>query len=99
VRGGARALGVAQACTAQTGTAQAGIAVGASADIIALDVEAPALSGRSGDALVDSFVFASAGKPVRSVWRAGRKVVADGRHHAREQIAARYRAALARVLA
>ncbi len=91
VRGGARALGVA--------AANSGVVLGAAADFVALDGQLPALAGRSGDALIDSFVFASAHPGVGEVWRAGRKVVSGGRHVAREAVAARYCAAVERVLA
>jgi len=47
--------------------------------------------------LLDSFVFAS-GVRIEHVWRAGRRVVADGSHVARAEIQARYRAALERLL-
>ncbi|HVI98153.1 MAG TPA: formimidoylglutamate deiminase [Sphingomonas sp.] len=85
--GGAQALGI-----------ETGIAVGAPADLIALDPDDPALVGRSGDALLDGWIFAGR-EPVRHVWRGGRQVVADGRHVARDAVAARYRATLARLLA
>jgi formiminoglutamate deiminase len=75
--GGARALGV-----------EAGLQVGAPADIVSLDTDHPALAAREGDDLVDSFIFA--GAPVCGVWRAGRKLVADGVHRQRAPVAARY---------
>lgn len=90
VRGGARALGVADA--------HAGIAVGAPADFVSLDAASPALLERRDDALLDSLIFAGGGRCVDGVWRAGVQRVANGRHHARDAVAARYRAALARVL-
>jgi formiminoglutamate deiminase len=90
VRGGARALGVADA--------HAGIAVGAPADFVSLDAASPALLERRDDALLDSLIFAGGGRCVDGVWRAGVQRVANGRHHARDVVAARYRAALARVL-
>jgi formimidoylglutamate deiminase len=86
--GGAQALGV----------EAAGLAVGASADFVTLDPEQPDLAGRSGDAILDAFVFAG-GRPVKDVWRAGRRVVAEGRHVARASITAGYRETLARLLA
>jgi cytosine/adenosine deaminase-related metal-dependent hydrolase len=52
---------------------------------------------RRGDAVLDSFVFA--GGAIDRVWRGGVKVVADGRHIARERLEARYRSALARLIA
>ena len=88
VRGGAQALG-----------AVSGIAVGAAADFVSLDTESPAFAGRSGDALLDSFVFAAGKAGIDGVWRGGRRVVTAGRHHSRERVAAKYRASLARLLA
>ncbi len=86
--GGARALGTA-----------AGIAVGNSADLVSLDAGHPGLIARSGDALLDGWIFAAGRGAVDCVWRHGRKVVTGGRHIAREAIAARYRARLAGLLA
>lgn len=75
------------------------IAVGAPADLVLLDPGHPALLGRSGDALLDAWIFASAGSPVREVRVRGRRVVADGRHVARDAAEAAWRAALARLSA
>ena len=77
--GGAGALGV----------ETAGLAVGASADFATLDPDNPDIAGRTGDAILDAFVFAG-GRPVKDVWRAGRQVVQDGRHLDRARIVARY---------
>ena len=85
--GGAQALGAA-----------AGLAVGAPADIVSLDPGHPSLIGREADALIDGWVFAGRGL-VDRVWRQGREVVAGGRHHARAAVEARYRPAMARLLA
>lgn len=85
--GAAQALGVA-----------AGLAAGAPADLVELDVAHPSLHGRMGDALLDSWVFAARGGAVRSVWRNGRQWVRDGRHVRRDEVAARYRAALQPIL-
>jgi formimidoylglutamate deiminase len=90
MRGGARSLGL--------DPAQTGICVGAPADFVSLDVSSPALVERRDDALLDSLIFAGGGRCVDSVWRAGVKLVEKGRHHARDVIAARFRASLARVL-
>jgi formiminoglutamate deiminase len=87
VRGGAQALGV----------PGAGFVEGASADFISLDLHSPMLAERSGDALLDSFIFAG-GQNIDGVWRAGKKVVVNGKHIAREDVALRFRAAVARVL-
>ncbi len=85
--GAAQALGVA-----------AGLVAGAPADLVELDAAHPSLHGRAGDALLDSWVFAARGGAVRSVWREGRQWVRDGRHVRRDEVAARYRAALQRIL-
>ncbi|KAF1015568.1 MAG: 8-oxoguanine deaminase [Stenotrophomonas maltophilia] len=87
VNGGAQALGVA-----------AGLQVGASADLLALDPAHPALLGRHGDALLDSWIFAARNGALRDVWRHGRQVVADGRHLQRSAITARFAQALQGVL-
>jgi formiminoglutamate deiminase len=71
---------------------------GRPADLVALNPADPAFTSRAGDAILDSWIFA-ARAPIDCVWRAGRKVVADGRHIHAEAIAARYRATLARLLA
>ncbi|MBT9472135.1 MAG: formimidoylglutamate deiminase [Pseudomonadota bacterium] len=87
--GGAQALGA-------TG---GGLSVGSPADIVSLSAGHSALIGREGDAILDSFVFAARRDVIDGVWRAGRKVVSNGRHHRRDEIAARYRQALEKVLA
>jgi len=90
IRGGARSLGLAPA--------QTGITVGAPADLVSLDLASPALVARRDDALLDSLIFAGGTRCIDGVWRAGVKLVEKGRHRAREQVAARFRTALARVL-
>ena len=88
---------------AQATGSQAGIAVGLPADIVALDTRRIAFEGRSGDAVLDSWIFAGGGggdrAAIRSVWRRGRQVVIEGRHIARDAIETRYRKALTTVLA
>jgi formimidoylglutamate deiminase len=74
--GGGRALGV----------AAEGVRPGASADLVSLDASHPSLIRRTGDALLDSWMFASARSPVDCVWVNGRKVVAQGRHVRAEEI-------------
>lgn len=87
--GGAQALGQ---------SAAAGLSEGAAADLVTLDSGHPDLAGRSKDAILDAFVFSGGSRLVRDVWRAGRRVVADGRHHSRGPIVARYRRTLERLL-
>jgi formiminoglutamate deiminase len=88
--GGSQALGVARTL--------AGITEGAAADFFSLDDESPLFAERRGDALLDSFVFAGVREPIDGVWRAGRKVVAAGRHHAHDAAERAWRGTLARLL-
>jgi cytosine/adenosine deaminase-related metal-dependent hydrolase len=76
-----------------------GLRVGAPADFIGLDAQHPALVSRSGDALLDSWVFATRNGAVDGVWRRGRKIVSGGRHHLRDAITARFRLAMSGLLA
>lgn len=85
--GGARALG------RDGGT----IAPGRRADLLALDATHPDLAGRHGDSLLDTWIFATGDRLVRDVWSAGRHVVRDGRHVARDRITARWRVTLSRL--
>jgi formiminoglutamate deiminase len=66
--GGARALGL----------SVTGLQKGASADFISLNAADPSFSARTGDALLDSWIFA--GGSIDCVWRHGRKIVSQGRH-------------------
>lgn len=91
LEGGSRALG-----------APAGIAAGCEANIVSLDVEHPSLIGRPAEQVLDSWIFAAGGAGragvVDTVWSRGRKVVADGRHVARDAIARRYSQAMRRIV-
>lgn len=89
-----RALSGGRQATGATG----GLALGQSADIVGLDTSGIAFEGRSGDAVLDSWIFGADRSAIRSVWRRGSQVVADGRHVARDQIESRYRKALTTVL-
>lgn len=88
LHGGAQALGV----------TIPGLAIGAAADVVELDPDHPSLTGRSGDALLDATIFAAARSPIRAVWRAGRQVVAAGRHVTAGPIGTRYAQTLRRLL-
>ena len=85
--GGAQALG-----------GSAGLSLGASADLVSLDDRHPSLAGKAPEALLDSLVFAAGRTAIDSVWRRGRRVVADGRHVHRAQAEADYAAVLQRLL-
>lgn len=86
--GGGQALGT-----------SASLALGASADILVLEAGRQSRPGEADDALLDSFVFAEGAKALKEVWRAGVRVVENGRHRHRDRIVARYRAALDRLIA
>jgi len=66
------------------------IAVGKLADLMALDAQSVDLAGRSGDAVLDCFVFAGDDRMVSDVWSAGRHMVSQGRHIRRETIVQNY---------
>ncbi len=83
----------ARAGSGPTGRSVGEIAVGARADFVVLDPDHPTLAGRSGDLILDSFVFSGQGA-VREVWAGGKRLVQDGRHIARDTVAARYRSAI-----
>ena len=76
------------------GASDGRIAIGAPADFASLDVQHPALYCRQADALLDAWIFASAGNVIDCVWVAGKKVVKDGRHVARDEIRGNFHRAL-----
>jgi formiminoglutamate deiminase len=85
--GGAQALGL----------GPRGIAPGLPADIVTLDATHPSLVLAEGDSLLDAWIFA--GARIDGVWRAGKQIVAKGRHRSRRSIQARYARVLARLAA
>jgi formimidoylglutamate deiminase len=66
------------------------IAPGQYADLVVLDPEHPCLVGRSGDRLLDAWLFSGNSTPVRHVMVAGGWVVRDGTHRAQQRIAAAF---------
>ncbi len=60
------------------------------ADLVSLDAGNPNLAGRSGDAVLDSFIFAGGNELVSDVWAAGRHCVHEGNHVARGRIIQQY---------
>jgi formimidoylglutamate deiminase len=86
--GGAQATGV-----------EGGLTAGAPADIVSLNPGHPALVARDGDDILDSFIFAGTHGLISGVWRGGRKLVSDGVHHRRAEVATRYSRTLERLLA
>ncbi len=87
--GGAQALGA----------GESGLREGAAADIVALDAASPSLYGARRDSILDRWIFAAHGGAVDRVWRAGHKVVENGRHVGRGAIERDYRASLVGLLA
>lgn len=79
------------------GVSSFGLREGAPADLVSLNAADPVLAGRSGDAILDSWVFAGS-NPVGCVWRGGVRVVHGGRHRNRSQIEAKYKETLARIV-
>ncbi|MHA1523301.1 MAG: formimidoylglutamate deiminase [Alphaproteobacteria bacterium] len=80
--------GSAQALARPTGKIKAG----GLADLVALEDQALALDGLSGDAALDAWIFCADDRLVRDVWVAGRQVVTQGVHFARAPIGQKYRA-------
>jgi len=96
-RGGARALGA--GVSGAGGSAEpAGIVEGASADCFSLMSEVVSIARRDDDVLLDSFIFAGGADRIDRVWRAGRKLVSQGAHFARDDVGVRYAAALERLI-
>src|SRR5579875_1228093 len=87
LRGGAQASGITP------------FGEGAGADFIVLDAASPLLAARDVGSVLDSFLFAGNTPLVRDVMADGQWVVRDGRHRDRDAIAARYRAAVQRLVA
>jgi|SRR5579872_7248072 len=75
----------------------AGLMEGESLDLVTLNSEQPTLYQRSGDELLDSWIFGGS-RVVDCVWRAGEKVVTGGRHRRREVIVSRFKRTLRRLL-
>ena len=90
--------GAASAGARALGRAAGSIAPGNRADIVVLDHAHPLLAGRTGDRLLDSYLFAGNRNLVRDVMVGGSWVVREGRHADEESIARAYRRALARLL-
>jgi len=80
------------------GRTSGAIASGMYADLVALDAGHIDLAGRSGDTLLDTFIFAGHSSMVSDVWAAGRHMVRGGRHVAREAITSAYAKATARLM-
>lgn len=82
--------GGAQACGHNSGAVE----LGRRADFIVLDTGHPLLCERSGDELIDSWVFSGNTNTVRDVYVGGNKVIDNGRHANEQQIETRFRSTL-----
>jgi formimidoylglutamate deiminase len=89
------ALGGAQALGQPVGA----LAVGRRADLVVLNASDVALAGQASADMLDAAIFGPARAPVRDVMSGGKWIVRDGHHAAEDAIFARYRAALARLIA
>jgi cytosine/adenosine deaminase-related metal-dependent hydrolase len=74
------------------------IAPGYRADLLVLDERHPDLAGRSGDAVLDTWIFAGGRALIREVIAAGETVVEQHRHRARDRIDRAYRDVAARLM-
>ncbi len=63
------------------------IKAGRAADIVTLEAAHPLLAGKTGDAILDAYIFAGNANLVRDVMVGGRWIVRDGRHPEEHEIA------------
>jgi formimidoylglutamate deiminase len=80
--------------SARQSTGQAG-----EGDFVVIDTGAAIFAGVRADDAIDRWIFSGNRNAVRGVQVAGKRVVADGRHHDRDAISARYRQTLRALLA
>ncbi|MDE2763818.1 MAG: formimidoylglutamate deiminase [Gemmatimonadota bacterium] len=66
------------------------VKIGKRADVVVLEAGHPALAGRAGAAVLDSWVFSGSDNPVRDVMVGGEWVVRGGRHEREEAVARRF---------
>ncbi|MGE4064186.1 MAG: formimidoylglutamate deiminase [Rhodospirillaceae bacterium] len=78
--GGAQALGA----------SAAGLFTGAPADFMTLRRDHTVLASRKGDDILDTWIFTGGESLVDCVWVAGKKLVSNGRHHRRDEIARKF---------
>ncbi|MGI9302624.1 MAG: formimidoylglutamate deiminase [Gammaproteobacteria bacterium] len=69
------------------------------ADLLVLDSDAPLLAGKSGDTLIDAWIFAGNENTVRDVIVGGKRVVEAGRHTMEGEIADDFRRTMTRLCA
>jgi formimidoylglutamate deiminase len=91
--------GGAQVLQKAAGPQAQGLAVGAWLDLVTLRGDDPSLLARREDEILDSWIFCGGRAAIDCVWRAGVRVVVNGRHREREAIQGRYAKAMRRLLA
>ncbi|WP_315778114.1 MULTISPECIES: formimidoylglutamate deiminase [unclassified Bradyrhizobium] len=77
----------------------AGLQVGGRADIVTFDLTHPSLAGRTQDALLDGWIFATSNAAIDCVWAGGAKVVQGGHHRSRDAARRGFNRAVRRLLA
>ena len=82
--------GGAQACGHNSGV----IKVGKRADFVVLDTDHPLLCERSGDEILDSWIFSGNSNVVRDVYVGGQHVIQNGHHSQEAVIADRFKSTL-----
>lgn len=92
-------LGAAKGGAQAVGRDAGEIRVGALADLVAADSRDVSLCALGNDKLLDGLCFAADDQVVTDVWSGGRHKVQGGRHVAREAVEARYRVAVAQLVA
>ena len=78
---------------------QVGLQPGAPADLVTLRADHPALAAARGDTILDAWIFAVGNALVDTVRTRGTLQVEGGRHRDRPRLEARYRAAMAGLIA
>lgn len=80
------------------GQGAAGIVPGAAADLVSLRPDSIAIEGRTGDRILDGWIFAARESPVDCVWARGVKQVSGGVHRCRGPARTRFRTVMKRLL-
>ena len=75
-----------------------GLAIGNAADFVTQNAAHPVLHGRTGDQLLDSWIFAARNTCIDTVWKRGKKLVSGGRHRASESVTRRYLKVVDRIM-
>ncbi len=87
-KGGAQALG------RDAGT----IRTGALADLVAINSQEPSLYALNEDQILDGLTFAASQNVITDLWSAGRHLVRDGKHIARDRIISNYLSAVSQLM-